>query len=300
MKLIRHSEDHLTAELQDETGIGQMDVYQVFPGIYLGYNDFRLEKCESSYVPDEPVFGLVHCREGKVEWELPNGDYAYLGAGCLMPCSYGENNGHFSFPQRSYQGLSLGISLPRAVQGLPGEFPVDLRRLQQRICSAGTLDLAADARSTYVFGLLYEAQARSMVHKRMACLELFLLLDDLHWEENSARILYFPRAQVLKIKEMEQFLTKNLEHRYTLEELSRRYDLPVNAVRRCFSGIYGESVAAYMKKFRMEDAKRRLSGSDETIASIAVSLGYDTPSKFAAAFRSCARISPQMYRAQFR
>ena len=300
MELTYHSEDHFSARLRDETGVGQMDAYRVFPGIYLSYNDFRLRKCESSYAPEVPMFGLEHCREGKVEWELENGDYAYLGSGCLSPCNYGDNNGHFEFPMRSYQGLSFGMVLPDAAKGLPGDFPIDLEALEARIRTAGTLDLSADARSTYVFGLLYEAQGRSMLHKRLACLELLLLLNDLKWEENSAKILYFPRAQVLKIKEMERFLTENLDHRFTLEELSAKFGLSVNAVRRCFAGVFGDSVAVYMKRIRMEQAKRRLSGGTETIAAISASLGYDNPSKFAAAFRSFTRLSPQMYRDQFR
>ena len=73
---------------ENSTGTGTIDAYEVFPGIFLSYSAFRLEKCESSYARDSGMFGFEHCSEGKIEWELQNWDFAYLGPGTLMPYDY--------------------------------------------------------------------------------------------------------------------------------------------------------------------------------------------------------------------
>lgn len=300
MHIVQKENDHFWVKLEDETGVGTIDIYHVFPGIYLGYSDFRLQKCQSDFLGQSEMIGVEHCREGKIEWELKNGDFAYLGSGSLISCCYGKNEGYFEFPNHSYQGLSFAMELPLAIEGLPYNFPVNLSKLQERIMTAGALDLSKHTQSAHVLGVVYEAQKRSDLHRKLACLEFLLLLDELQWSENSAKPLYFPRSLVKKMKEIEFFLTSHLDHRYTLEELSDLFSLSVSTIRRCFSGIFGYSVAAYMKKHRMDEAMRRLSNTDDQISQIASALGYENASKFSAAFRAHTNISPQMYRAQFR
>ena len=301
MKVIQKSDTHTCFRLENETGSGEMELFQVFEGIYLAYNDFRLQTCESDVTTNKTRFGVEHCREGKIEWQLENGDFAYLGAGCLMPCDYDQNGqGHFEFPSRVYQGVTLYIELPMAQQGLPAAFDIDLSALHAHIQTAGTLDLTGDSRATFVLGMVYEAQHQSMLHKKMACLELLLFLSELKWTDNAAQPLYFPAAQVMKVKEIEQFLNAHLEVRYTLQELSERFGLSVSTIRRCFSGVFGYSVAEYMKKRRIDEAVQLLSQTELPIADISTNLGYENPSKFAAVFRSYMQISPQMYRRQFK
>lgn len=299
MKIDQMEQGHNVYTLLDETGTGIMDIYEVFPGIYLSYNDFKLRKCESTYTPGGTMFGVEHCREGKIEWDCGNGQYAYLGSGCFMPCDYSDQGGgHFEFPSCTFQGMTLGFDLPRAKEGFPKEIPVDLELLQKKITEAGTVDLSKNARSTYVLGLIYEAQHLSLIHKKLAALDFILFLDDLRWNENHAEPLYFPRQQVLLVKKMERFLKSNLDHRYTLKELSDRFSMPVSTIRRVFPGVFGYSVTEYIKKKRIEEAMRLLRETDRTITEISTTLGYENPSKFSAVFKSYLKVSPQIYRSE--
>ena len=284
---------------ENSTGTGTIDAYEVFPGIFLSYSNFKLEKCESNYAQDNGMFGFEHCMEGKIEWELQNGDFAYLGPGSLMPYDYERNNGQFVFPMKNYVGFSFGIILSQAEKGLPSGCPVSLIDLRDNLQSGLTLNLSHNAEASFVLGLVYDAATKDDIHRKLACLELLLFLRDLKWQENRSTPLYMPRSQVMKMKEIASFMTENAYHRFTLDELSHKFSIPVSTLRRSFDGIYGCSVYDYMKHYRVEDAMRRLRETDESITEIASILGYDNPSKFSAVFKSVVGLSPLTYKNTF-
>ena len=296
MEVIKKEDDHYCLEIRKKDGSVMMDCYEVFDGICLAYNNVDLLKCEEENTLMDDVFGIEHCREGKVEWNFNQEDYAYLGPGSLTPCDYSETSGNFEFPLRHYKGMSITFNLKQAQKALPEEFQIDLLAIKKNIKRAGIINLDHDVRATYILGMIYEAQTLSLLHKKMAVLEFLMLLNELEWDAMTQKPLYFPKPQVNKIKEIEKFLCRNLEKKYTLEELSRQFSIPVTAIRKCFVGIYGDSVASYIRKKRMEKAKDLLSNTQYPITEIALKVGYDNPSKFSSAFRSYTKLSPYVYR----
>lgn len=73
------------------------------------------------------------------------------------------------------------------------------------------------------------------------------------------------------------------EH-YTIDELSERFDLSPTVMKKCFRGVYGDSVYAYMKRYRLQMAERLLKESGLTIGEIAAQIGYLNPNKYTSAF----------------
>ena len=63
----------------------------------------------------------------------------------------------------------------------------------------------------------------------------------------------------------------------------------------CFKGVYGVP-PAYLKAFRMERAAQLLRETDRRIADVALEVGYESPSKFAAAFKRHFDVAPSAYR----
>ena len=288
--------DHFFIELKDETGTGTTEVFRVFPGVYLMYNDFHLAKCRSGFTPPANFWGVEHCRDGKTEWELENGDYAYLGSGALMPCDYEESDGEFSFPSRLFEGLTIGFEMPVAEKTISELVDVNLTWLREKIMFAGIMDVSGDQQAEAVLRLLYIARHQNEIHRKISCIQFLLFLKEL--EPNQLEPLYIRRQMADKIKEIEIFLRENLDRRWTLMELSEKFRLPVSVIRRNFTGIFGVSVADHMRRIRVEKAKEMLVGTDKSIAEIAADLGYDNASKFSAAFRNYADVSPRMYRIQ--
>ena len=93
-----------------------------------------------------------------------------------------------------------------------------------------------------------------------------------------------------------QYLTGNIDKHFTLDELSLRFEIPLASLKLCFKGIYGTSVYAYMRSYRMHSAALMLRDSDEKITVIAGKVGYNNPSKFAAAFKDIMGMPPAKYR----
>lgn len=300
MQMITEADGSMLMTFENETGTGRILAYEVFPGILLSYSDFQLECCESTYAQGGDMFGFEYCSDGKIEWEKQDGNVAFLGPGSFMPYDYERNSGRFLFPLHHYKGFSFGIQLPRAADFLPEGFPVDLKALKNQLEMGRDLDLSNHPQAEHLLGLVQAAEKRTDIHRKLACLELLLFLKDLKWTEHPAVPLYMPKAQVQKMRQVVEELPGHLEHRYTLDELSGQFHLPVTTLRRNFQAIYGCTVAEFSRKHRMEEARRLLRDTELSTSEIASRLGYDNPSKFAAAFRSVVQIAPQSYRAQVR
>ena len=290
----------LRLSFENETGTGQILAYEVFPGILLSYSNFHLERCESNYTQSHNMFGFEYCIEGKIQWNTQDGQSAFLGAGSFMPYDYGKSGGQFIFPQRNYQGISFGIQLPISEGQLPPDFPVDLNRLKDRFCMGNSLDLSASPQAANVLGLLQASVRQTDLHRKLACLELLLFLQDLQWKEFLAEPVYLPSAQVRKLKQAAEMILNNLEHPYTLQDISKAVGIPVTTLRRHFTSIYGCSVAKFARKHRVEQAQQLLRETELSISQIASMVGYDNPSKFASMFRSFTSTTPQAYRQESR
>ena len=105
--------------------------------------------------------------------------------------------------------------------------------------------------------------------------------------------------QVSLIREIHDRMTAQPEKRYTIDELAREYLINTAALKSIFKSVYGMPVAAYMKHYRIMKAAGMLRNSDESIASVARAVGYESQSKFSAAFKDIMKILPTDYRRQY-
>ena len=67
-------------------------------------------------------------------------------------------------------------------------------------------------------------------------------------------------------------------------------------MKKCFHGVYGDPIYAYMKKYRLQVAERLLKESRATVGEIALQVGYQNPNKFTSAFCAEYGVPPTMYR----
>ena len=288
------SQAHFCMELTDVTGKGLTEVFQVFPGVYLMYNDFHMEHCQSSYAPEGDFWGVEYCHSGNTEWKLENGDYAYLGAGTLMSCDYQECGENFSFPGGLFEGLTLGFQMPLADKSIPGELRVNLSQLKEKISSAALIDMAGKAEMEAALKLLCSARSQTDLHRKLSVAQFLVCLMDL--EPDRLQPIYLGKQAAEKIKGIEQFLRENLDHRWTLQEISNRFQIPVSVFRRNFQKVFGVTMADHMRRIRAERAKELLLNTRASIGEIAAELGYDNASKFSEAFRMYEDLSPSAYR----
>ena len=87
-----------------------------------------------------------------------------------------------------------------------------------------------------------------------------------------------------------------MEQRFTIESLSKQYLINSTTLKTMFKSVYGTSIAAHMKEHRMERAAELLRETNMSIAEIAGSVGYDSQSRFTAAFKAYWGKLPKDYR----
>ena len=98
------------------------------------------------------------------------------------------------------------------------------------------------------------------------------------------------------IHRIHAYLLEHLADRLTIEDLSRQFLMNPTTLKKTFKDVYGASIAAHMKKHRMEHAAKLLLESNDSIAQIAFAVGYESQSRFTTAFKETYDMLPSMYR----
>lgn len=152
-------------------------------------------------------------------------------------------------------------------------------------------------------GLIVSRRAGKEVYYRAAATAPAELLHRIMEEMNhvvcpacdpSTTRIATPQPQ--RIREIHDLLTTNLHQRYTIEALSKQFFIDSSTLKREFRRAYGLPIGTYLKELRIHKAMELLSSTDDSIASIAAQVGYETQSKFTAAFRAATGQSPTAYR----
>ena len=279
-----------------------MTIYDVFPGVMLSFNDFHMARYESAYVTGRPLLAIDHCREGRMEYAARENAVAYTGAGDMKLDLRKQHTGAFCFPSSHYHGLTVAFDLETARVSLPEQvqdFPVAPEHIITRwqLGDYPKVVHGADVME-HIFGEMYRVPEKIRVpYFKVKILEMLLYLDTMSVPAEEGERPYFYRTQVEKVQAIQDFLTEHLSENYTQEELSERFDLPLTAMKTCFRSAYGASMGAWLTDYRMNRAAELLLQDSRTsIAEIGGIVGYDSASKFAAAFKRVMKLTPSEYR----
>ena len=85
---------------------------------------------------------------------------------------------------------------------------------------------------------------------------------------------------------------------WTLEELARVAGVSRTVFAQRFKALVGSTAMDYLARWRMLMAADRLRAGNESVSSIAFSLGYESESAFSTAFKRIMSCSPTQYRRQ--
>lgn len=298
-------EDRAVFRVQDRTGEGIMIFYTVFPGAYLSYNDFHMQSCDCKFKSNVDMFCIDHCREGRIEQDMGNGAYTYVEAGDLKIDNRKHHDTHFEFPLCHYHGITVTLYMEQTAKTLSSElssFSIDLHTLQRKYLLEKDLYMVRGQDAIeHIFSEMYTVPDHiRKPYFKLKVLELLLFLDALEIPPDQEERPYFYKSQVEKIKAIKAYMTADVQKHYTLEELSARFDIPLTSMKACFKGVYGTSIFAYMRAYRMNRAAVLIrTDKEKNIAEIAGQMGYDSPSKFSIAFKEVMGKSPLEYRKSF-
>jgi AraC-like DNA-binding protein len=94
-------------------------------------------------------------------------------------------------------------------------------------------------------------------------------------------------------------LHRHPERTWTVESLAASRGLSRSAFAARFAQLVGEPPLRYLSRVRLSVAGARLTSGDETMSTIAMSLGYESVSGFNKAFKARFGIAPGEYRGRF-
>ena len=288
--------------LSAPTGDGFMTMYHVFDGVYLMYNDFHLRECPSQMQGVQNVFCIGHCREGRMEQRLNDRQTYFMEPGTLRIDRRVHHRGQVILPTCHYHGITLAFDIPYAQAALQKACPtvtIDLEALAQQFCAGDRPTVLRGSPGTEaLFYPLYHLPGQvEMDYLRVKVLEILVYLKTQPIREADRETAYFYADQVEKIRAVHDYLLADLSVTHPLPELAAQFSLAETALKRCFKQMYGTSVYAYLKGYRLQPAALWLRAEPDTaVAEIAQRVGYGSHSKFSAAFRAQFGVTPQEYR----
>lgn len=97
----------------------------------------------------------------------------------------------------------------------------------------------------------------------------------------------------------QDWLQRNFSVASPVEEMVRRSRLAERTFKRRFAAATGLTPIAYVQRLRIEDAKRRLERTDDSVEEIGWRVGYEDPAFFRRLFKRTVGMAPSAYRKRF-
>lgn len=293
--------EHLTIHTE---GKGKVDIYHVFPGIDVCFNQFLADKVHFQHNATKTMLEINHCRFGRIGWNMKEGMSIYLDTGDLslhaMDCCA---DSVMTLPLGCFEGITVCLDLNVLKQQAPKileEAKMDFDSLYETFClRQKPMAIPSNQDITCIFSVLYDLPEHLRIaYAKLKVQELILYLSRVHPNQEK-KLNQYSAAQVEIIKEIHQLLTLQLSKRYTIEELAKQYLINTSSLKTVFKAVYGLPIATYMKEYRIREAMKLLRSTNESIAHIAAEVGYETQGKFTSAFKSVTHTLPTEYRKQY-
>ncbi|MCR5089887.1 MAG: metalloregulator ArsR/SmtB family transcription factor [Oscillospiraceae bacterium] len=114
--------------------------------------------------------------------------------------------------------------------------------------------------------------------------------------EEGLRLSEYRSEREILAERVHDHLLSHLSERLTIEELAREFRTNPTTLKDAFKAVYGNSLAAHIKEHRIEAAAELLRSSELSVQEISRRVGYDSQSRFSAAFKEQYQMLPTEYR----
>ena len=215
---IQDEEDHgiyRVYHLKNYSGVGDITVYPVFPGVELIYNDLHIRYCKPPAVGTKQIIEINHCRLGRFECNFRKQDYCYMEPGDFSISSPDTEQSEHCFPLNHYHGISITIDLSQIdsqTKEMMAFLSIDLDHIAFLIKDRNYYILRASEMIEHVFSELYTVRDHiKFGYIKVKVLELFLMLTDLQPVETEIDRPYFSKSQIDAVKETHDFILNHMK-----------------------------------------------------------------------------------------
>lgn len=214
--------------------------------------------------------GNVRCTIDEKSYVAPSGTILTIQAGTWHRQWYAASE------QQSGYKLSFANAIPLA---FPPVFPIkDPKELEALL-----IQLQQETAQP-------RAHSRQITHHLIGL--IFALLSRSLNIDSSVTYRNFEKT----IQEIKQYIEENHPRSLTLDSIADRFSLNKYQLARLFKEYTGISPLQYIISCRLDAAKQLLTTTDNSINSIASTIGYKSDTQFQAAFKKASGTTPRQYR----
>lgn len=289
--------------LSVEKGKGVAESYTLFPGCELTIFDIEGKKYFLTVSKKQNAFEINYCLEGRAEFTMNDGCLQYIGKGDIFISTIENHSDTLEFPLGKFKAIVLYFDLNYFEKDQIKIFEddsFDLNKfLQQFFKNDLCFFLPANESTMNFFAELPNISAeRLKPYLKLKALELLLFLENIKPNKIKPPKIY-NSEQINIVKNIEQFLKNNIDKRYTINELSKKFFISETSLKTLFKDIYGSPISIYINDYRIQKAKELLVTTNENISFIAKSVGYNSLSKFGVAFKKSTGLTASLYRKRY-
>ncbi|MBO4311889.1 MAG: helix-turn-helix transcriptional regulator [Desulfovibrionaceae bacterium] len=278
------------------------EAYRPYPFAEVAFIHARGRGSSYSHECLEGILQLNLCQKGRLGWQMSDGSSQYLGAGDVSihrmdACPlYG-----ISLPWEQAEDVMVLIDLAAFAAAMPESLKgirFDFGEIQGRSSAEGGMALLPLPLPYFQFPApraCWSADHR-LNYVRLKFQELLLILHANAAWAGLTLAQGYPREKVERIQAVHDYLTGHLAEHLTVREVSRRFFINLDDLKKGFKFVYGMPPAQYMRSYRMKKAAELLCRTTLQVQEIADRVGYGHPGKFALVFRERMHMSPSAYR----
>jgi AraC family transcriptional regulator len=232
-------------------------------------------------------------REGNRPWithRIEKGSFFLTSGGAPYDCRWK------AVSSAPFESMAVFIELPLLERAFEEVFGADAVHAQLRDISAFT-DVALNALMQRLHEELMRRKASPLFVQGIA------QAIAIHLARNYAQTVKELRSGSsslpgFKLRQVTDWMAAHIAEDFNLDQLAAQAGLSKFHFHRLFKSAVGIAPSRYHMNLRMDEAKRLLRETKQSIVAIALDVGYANPSHFAQLFRRETGLSPSNYRRQ--
>jgi transcriptional regulator GlxA family with amidase domain len=111
--------------------------------------------------------------------------------------------------------------------------------------------------------------------------------------------LQFQARATDRFADLAAWLVSNLKKDLSVEMMAERVGLGERHFSRRFKSVFGTAPADYVEALRLDESRKRLGAPNQTIDSVAASVGYASADAYRRAFERRFGVAPSLYKKKF-
>ena len=232
-------------------------------------------------------------REGKQPWithRISRGSFFLTSGGAPYDCRWK------AVTSEPFESMAVFIGLPLLRRAFAEVFRADAANVRLRDVSAFT-DVALNALMERLHDELMRRKASPLFVQGIG------QAIAIHLARNYAEtVKELSRGSSslpgYKLRQVTDWMAEHVAEDFNLDQLAAQAELSKFHFHRLFKSAVGVAPSRYHMNLRMDEAKRLLRETKQSIVAIALDVGYANPSHFAQLFRRETGLSPSDHRRQ--